>query len=75
MQLPADQAALLFGAAAGTVVGPLAGAGFSLMRVEEFLPAERDQTVNALLARAAVDEWLGARLRDLEINWLALTSA
>jgi len=67
--LPAEQAEQIFGAEAGAVAGPFPGSGFSLVRIDEVLPAELDAVAAEVLGREAVDAWLAERLANLRIDW------
>ena len=49
----------------------IAGNGFSLVRIEEFLPAELDDVARTVLAGEAIEGWRADALRGLQVDFAA----
>jgi parvulin-like peptidyl-prolyl isomerase len=70
VDLAANIGDVVFQAEAGKIVGPLpAGQGFLLMKVEEFLPAELDETIRNGLRREIFDAWVRQELSRAAIEF------
>jgi parvulin-like peptidyl-prolyl isomerase len=62
-QLKPDTAARIFGATLREIIGPLQSeAGFELMMVEEFIPAELTDSTRQQISDQLFDEWLESEL-------------
>jgi parvulin-like peptidyl-prolyl isomerase len=71
---PAVEAAV-FGAAAGSTIGPFATPqGWILVRVEQLLPATLDDATAATIRGHLFNAWLATQVRQADIEWTLLDS-
>jgi putative peptide maturation system protein len=69
-QLSPPQAAAIFSAAPGTVVGPLrSGEGYDIVRVLDIERARLDPPMREAVKERLFEEWLAARRQEATIEW------